>query len=300
MEGVLKYCSRTARDYNFVSIANRILKMLLASLLVLTPGALPGQEPKTANKGRVTTPKTTATVTAGVPKEELDKEARFKDLIGEGIRLYDEGKYEEARPHFRSAAEFTEQLHDKDAKYHSLDDALRYLGQSFIMLKQYQDAEAIYSRRLAAQKEYLQFDSATAGSLQVLGELEALQNHWNHAEDYYKQSAAYLDECIQHFKHSDSYDPQDIVANNDRTQKSGLLMYLAAAYAREGKRQDAVATNEQAYSLGEKFHAQPALLLQIVQNSIAILRGTAQADELNTWLQREGHLKAKPQQTDDT
>lgn len=264
------------------------LTLLLATSVSLFAQERSRSQPPNPDK----TTKGGATVSAGISKQELEDEARVKARIKEGIQALKTSKYDNAGAEFVSAIHLANQVGDEKVKNALRDEALGFLGQACIMMREYGRAESTYLERLALEQKYLQFDSSVAGTMQVLGQLNAAQSRWDKAEDYYQRSSAYLEGCIDHYKHSDSFEANDIVANNDRRQKSVLLNYLAVAEANGGKTELAANTFEQAYVLGQRFRTPPTSLLPIVENAIAMLRATGPNKTLNAWLEREQKLRA--------
>jgi tetratricopeptide (TPR) repeat protein len=247
----------------------------------------------TAGTGSTLLQDTSGTVQAGISKEELKIEGHFDEILESARHALSEKDFAKVIVQAESALDLARQIRDPYQKYKAMDNALDCLGSSYIGMHKFQQAEAVYKRRLEVKRKYEEFESSIAGNLQMLGMLEAAQVHWEAAESFYSQSNKYLDDCIQHFKKSDDYDPQDIVANDDRRQKSQLLFYLAVAYSHEGKFGEALRSCDEAYLLGEKFHAKPASLIRIVEGAIGLINSSGQSSTLDTWRGREKALRSQ-------
>ncbi|HET9178701.1 MAG TPA: hypothetical protein VFQ24_10140 [Terriglobia bacterium] len=267
-----------------VAVILRILSTVLVFSMVRG-----GRAPNSASPPQGTS----ATVHAGISKEELEKETRVDEFLEGASQELRRKDYPKAIKQAESALDFVSQVQDAYRRNRATDDALDYLGKSYIYLREFQQAEEVYHRRLALERKYETFESSIAGNLQMLGMIEGAQGRWGPAISFYLQSSRYLDECIQHYKKSDDYDPQDIVANNQRRQKSELLLYLGAAYSQEGKIVEALRSCDEAYLLGEKFHAQPASLMRIAEAAIGLLKGSGQSNGLDMWQAREKSLRSR-------
>ncbi len=267
-----------------------VLLMFLAMLVcphLLALGAVSATTGSTVQQDRP------GTVHAGISKEELKIEGHFDEILESARRALAEKDFAKAIVEAESALDFARQIRDQYQKYKAMDNALDCLGNSYIGMQNLQQAEAVYKRRLEVKRDYEEFESSIAGNLQILGMLEAAQGHWESAESFYSQSNKYLDDCIQHFKKSDDYKPQDIVANDDRRQKSQLLLYIAFVYSHEGKYGEALKSCDDAYLLGEKFHAKPAFLIRVVEAAISLINISGQSSTLDTWRTREKALRSQ-------
>ena len=236
----------------------RVEIILLSFLLpVVSVGQNPPPKPLPP---RTTSPTTTVTVTADVPKDELEKERRVDEALKKGRDAYAAQRYQEALPYFLSAVQLAERLRENKSRY--LEQGLKYVGDCYRELHRYQEAETAYIRRSEVQKDWPgTLDGSYAANFLYLAVVQMLQQNWEKAEEYCSKSIATYEQAIQHFKRSDEYDESDIVANDDRREESEVLYYLAIIYANEGKDEKALATREKGYTLGEKFHATPESLL---------------------------------------
>lgn len=265
---------------------------ILCILLALFAFPKAHQVSKTPSSSSTSRRDTSGAVHAGISKEELKKEARMDELLEDAKQALVEKDYPKAINRAESALDFAPQIQDGYRRHQAMDDALDYLGKSYIYVRKFQQAERTYQRRLAVERTYETFESSIAGNLQMLGMIEGAQGRWESAVSFYLKSSRYLDDCIRHYKKSDDYDPQDIVANDQRRQKSELLFYLAAAYSHEGKMGEALESCDEAYLLGKKFHAKPASLIQIVEAAISLLKGSGQSSALDMWRAREKTLRS--------
>ena len=250
------------------------------------------QGTQTPKKNSPSLQATNATAHAGISKEELRREARFNEILKGARQALRKKDFVKAIRLAQSAIDFAPQIQDQYQRNRATDDALDCLGKSYIGLREFKEAESVYQQRLGVERKYEKFDSSIAGNLQMLGMIEGVQGRWASAESFYLQSSKYLDDCIQHFKKSDDYDPQDIVANNIRLQKSELLFYLAVAYSHEGKFDDALKSCDEAYHLGKKFHAPPPSLGRIVEGAIGLIESSGQLSKLDAWRAREKALRS--------
>jgi tetratricopeptide (TPR) repeat protein len=240
--------------------------------------------------------KTGSTVSAGIPKAELDREAELKRVMDEGREAYRERKYDQALSRFQEALELTKHLDSKNGGnvlLFTTSDALAQIGYCNIQLHQLEKAETNFTTLLEFRKQNLRYDSSVGGAFENLAVVEAMQNNLSGAEDRLKQAIAYMDECINHFKRSDAYDPQDIVANDDRKFKARLQMELANVYANRGKFDEAFSAYEEAFQIGDKFKAEPTSQIQIVNSAMSVAELAKRADKLKVWQDRNEALQAK-------
>lgn len=199
-----------------------------------------------------------AGASAHIPKQELQREAQLKKLSDSAEEAYQRGNYEQALNEFQQVIAFCKQLtadDEKDVRFSSMDKALDGMAGSYTKLGRYKEAEAAYLQLVALRKEAAPYDSSTAGAYAELAALHGLERDWAKAQDYMSQAVSYVDECISHFKKSDDYDPQDRIANGDRSLKATLLMYLGNVYGNQGNFQEALSRYDEAYQTAEKFRA---------------------------------------------
>jgi tetratricopeptide (TPR) repeat protein len=240
--------------------------------------------------------RTRSTVSAGIPKEQLDKEAELKKVMDDGRETYREKKYDQAMARFQKALELTKNLDPKSEEYARLwttNDALAQIGNCYLQLHQFDKAEVDFTTLLEFRKQNLPYDSSVGGAFENLAVVDAMQNHFTSAEDHLKQGITYMDDCINHFKRSDTYDPQDIITNNDQKLKARLQMELANVYANERKFDEALSTYEEAFQIGDKFKAEPKSQIQIVSNAIGVAELANRGDQLKRWQDRNEALQGK-------
>jgi tetratricopeptide (TPR) repeat protein len=236
------------------------------------------------------------TVSAGIPKEQLNREAALKRVMDDGRQAYREGRYDQAISRFQEALDLTKNLEPKGEgriRLWTTNDALAQIGNAYLQLHQFEKAEANFTTLLEFRKQNLQYDSSVSGAFESLAAVAAMQNNFPSAEDHLKQGIAYIDECINRFKRSDTYDSQDIVANDDRKFKARLQMELANVCSNEGKFDEAFSAFEEAFQIGEKFKAEPKFQIQIVTSAINVAGLAKRADKLKVWQDREKALQVK-------
>jgi tetratricopeptide (TPR) repeat protein len=264
-----------------------------AGLLLLLEGLAQPNMTRAMQDGQS---KTGTSVSAGIPKEELAREAELKKVMDGGREAYGTGKYNQAISSFQEALELTKNLDPKNEQYARLwttDDALAQIGNCFLQLHQLEKAEADFKTLLEFRKQDLPYDSSVAGAYEDLAVVNVMQANFSSAEDRLKQGIAYADECISHFKHSDIYDPQDIVANGDRRLKARLQMELANVYSNHGKFDEALSAYEEAFQTGDKFKVEPKSQIQVVNNAINVAQLAKQTDKLKVWQDRSAALQIK-------
>jgi tetratricopeptide (TPR) repeat protein len=241
-------------------------------------------------------PKTSTTVHARVPKEQLQREAELKKLMDAGLEAFGKGKYQEAILRFQEALEFTKRLDAKDEEYARLwttNDALAKMGHSYLQLREYSRAATTYATLLEFRKRSTPFDSSVAAAYENLAVVYAMQGDWAGAQSNLRLGIAYLEDCINHFKTSDGYDPQDIVANGDRKHKARLLMELATVCANQGKFDDAFSSFEEAFQTGDRFKVEAKSLLEVTRGAVRVAELARRDDKLKIWTDREKALQAK-------
>ena len=240
--------------------------------------------------------KTGVTVSAGIPKEQLDREAELKRVMDEGREAHREKKYDLAISRFQEALELTKNLDRKnqeDARLWTTDDALTQISNCYLQLHQLEKAETSFTALLEFRKQNLTYDSSIAVALEDLAVVDVMQNNLSRGEDHLKQGIVYIGECINHFQRSDTYDPQDIVANDDRKLKARLHMELANLYAHQGKFDEALSAYEEAYQIGDKFKAEPKSQSAVVSNAISVAELANRPDKLKVWQGRNAALQVK-------
>jgi tetratricopeptide (TPR) repeat protein len=241
-------------------------------------------------------PKKSSSVSAGISKEELAREARLKTVMSEGRQAYQEHKYDEAISRFQEGLELTKSLDPKNAGnvlVMTTDDALAQIGSCNLQLHDLASAERTFKTLQEFRKQNLPFDSSVSGAFENLAVVEVMQNNFSGGEDYLKQGIAYIDECINHFKTADAYVSDDIVANNDRELKARLKMELGNVYSNDGKFEEALLAYEEGFQIADKFHAGPQSQTQIVSAAITVAKLANRDDELKVWQERSATLRVK-------
>jgi tetratricopeptide (TPR) repeat protein len=264
-----------------------------AGLLLLIEGLV---QPPITHAWQDGQSKASSSVSAGISKEELAREKELKKVMDGGREASRAGKYDQAISIFQEALELTKNLDVKsaeDVRLWTTDDALAQVGNCHLQLHQLEKAEADFKTLLEFRKQNLPYDSSVAGAYESLAVVNVMQTNFASAEDRLKQGITYVDECISHFKHSDSYDSQDIVANGDRRLKARLQMELANVYSNDGKFDEALSAYEEAFQIGAKFKAEPNSQIQVVTNAINAATLSKQTDKLKVWQDRSAALQVK-------
>lgn len=265
----------------------------LAGLLLLFEGLKQPPALAVVQEGQS---KASSSASASIPKGELDIEAELKRVMQDGHNAYRAGKYDGALSRFQEALKLTKTLDPKIAGnvlIFTTDDALAQMGNCQLQLHQLEDAQSNFRALLEWRKQNLRYDSSVAVAFENLAVVDTMQNDFAKAGDHLKQGITYVDECISHFKSSDAYSPQDIVANDDRRLKSRLKLELANVYANQGKYDDALSACEEAFQIGDKFRSAPKAQLQIVSTAITVAKLANRADKVEMWEQRNKSLQEK-------
>lgn len=243
-----------------------------------------------------TPPRVSATVSANIPKQELEKESQVKSVLGLGTTDYKSGMYEKAVGELQQAVDLSSTLNAADqenARFLYATEALEYLANSYVKLKRYRDAEASCQHWITFAEQAKPYESSTATAFVVLASVHGNQGEWDKAAHDLAQGTALLDRCIDHFKKSDEYDSQDIVANNDRNSKGKLLLYVGNLNANRGETKQAFSAYEEAFTICEEFKASSAVLLQITNNALQVARSAGQSDQIALWQSRNKGLQGK-------
>jgi len=269
------------------------ISLLLSGIMLLSEGyARPSQESHTQK----TTPTGSSTTSAGISKEELKKEAEVKKALDAARDAYRYGKYDEALTGFQQALELAKHLDGADEEQVQLfasDEALAKTGLCYLQLHQYVNAEKTFTTLLELRKQKMPFDSSAAGALMDLAQVDVMENDFSRAEAHLAEAVAYTEGCVNHFKQSDTYDAQDIVANGDRRLLARLHTYLGNIYASQRKFDQALASYEEAFQIGEKFKADPKSQLQVVSGAMKIAELANREDKGEVWRTRYKALQEK-------
>ena len=139
----------------------------------------------------------------------------------------------------------------------------------------------------------MQFDSSVALALVDLAQVAIVENDFSNAEAHLAEAVAYTEGCVNHFKHSDTYDAQDIVANGDRKLLAQLHTYLGNVYASQSKYDQALASFEEAFQIGHKFKVDPNFQLQVASGAMKIAELAKREDKGEVWRTRYRALQEK-------
>ena len=231
-----------------------------------------------------------ATVTAGIPKEQL---AELEKLMDSASKAFSKRKYEQAISRYKKALDFMKRLDPKDQILVPIDNALEGVGVCHARLRSFDKAEIAFKALLDFRKENLPFDSSVALAYEYVAFAKEAQADVPGAEEHLLMGIAYLKECIKHFGGSDTYDPDAIVANLDRKHMVRLLWELAAAQVTEGKSDEAFTSCEEAFQIGEKFKTGHGSLREVIESALQIAAFSGRNERARVWIEREKKLQAK-------
>ena len=241
-------------------------------------------------------PKSSVNVSAHIPKEQLERETELKKLMDAGQEAFHQGKYEQAISLYQQALDFTKRLDPKEEGQilvMTTSHALADLGNSYLGLHQYSKAKTTFASLLEFGQKNLPFDSSVAGAFEDLAVVDGAQGNWPAAEDYLRRGIAYVEECVNHFKRSDTYNPQDIVANGDRRLEMRMLTEIGNVYANQSDFDAALSAYEVAFQIGDRFKADPESQRRVIDSAVRIAQLSRRNDQLNSWVNRSKALLAK-------
>src|SRR5437867_8995442 len=96
-------------------------------------------------------PKSSGTVSAHIPKEQLEREAELKKLMDTGQEAFHQGKYEQAISLYQRALDFTKRLDQKEEGQilvMTTSNALADLGNSYLQLHRFGEAKTTFTSLL--------------------------------------------------------------------------------------------------------------------------------------------------------
>lgn len=232
----------------------------------------------------------TVVVGAKPTKEEIEEynaEGPIETALDKASKTYARGDIENALIQYQSVVRMAEPLKYQETRGKYLSTAYGRIGDCYFKFKRYQEAERIYQQRF----EYLRIwpgilDSEYAQNYESIALVKIVQEQWHEAEGPLQQAISLLNQQIDHFKKSDDYDEQDVVANDVRGSQDTALNLLAVVCYHEGRYPDALTLLERAYLQGEKFHAPQATLKLIVDNGLEAAKAAGNLVAGAIWLKR--------------
>ncbi|HZS05152.1 MAG TPA: TonB family protein [Blastocatellia bacterium] len=177
--------------------------------------------------------------TQSQPTKEGD-EAEIKRLSTLVVRLYGEGKYEEATPSARKALELSEKLPGPDHPLVATTSG--NLAALYLAQKKFGEAETLYQRALKiAEKAHGPESGRIVPLLKALADVHYALDHKHQTEDLLKRALAIQEKTLGE--------------NDDET--AGTLLSLAGFYYRTGKSREAVSYYQRVIAIREKALAPP-------------------------------------------
>jgi TonB family protein len=195
--------------------------------------------------------------------------AEAKKLSVEIVKLYNEGKYDEAIPLARRAVELKEKVLGKESP--SLADSLNNLGALYMMKRDYHSANSAYKRSLAI---YEKAEGAESPSLTLM--LDKLA--WINYGLGYNGEAQDLLERSWHIKEK--------AFGEESTEVGQSLVYLAQFYEKQGKYAKAIPYYQQAVELLEKTGATESFQAQVAQKCSCTMKLNKQVKEAEEFEKR--------------
>jgi tetratricopeptide (TPR) repeat protein len=276
----------------------RILTALLLFLLPVLRGARQTttftQLAKTTAQTEKSPPhaQTAVTVSAGIPKEELEKEEEIQGILQKGRDAFARKDYKGAIASFQEAVERSTQLAEKRRKGEFQQDALEYVARCQRELGELDAAELTLLRRSDVLIEWGgPSESAVGHNFLSLASLQLQLRKWQNAENYARRAIAAYDRGITQFRKPGTRDEDDfLTANITRSKVSGLYV-LGITLAAQGRFAEALRIWGEGYELGERFEAKPGILFQIANDASWLLGQLNQDEGRATWQERVRKLR---------
>jgi TonB family protein len=169
-------------------------------------------------------------------------------LSAEIVKLYNEGKYDEALPLAKRAVELKEKALGKDAM--ALADALNNLGALYMAKADYRNADAPYKRSLAIyEKAKGADDISLTVMLDKLAWIRYAQSFSNEAREMFERSLAIKEK----------------VTGKESAEVGQSLVYLGQFYEKQGKYKQAVPFYQRAVDVLEKSGADDSFQAQVAE-----------------------------------
>jgi tetratricopeptide (TPR) repeat protein len=264
--------------------------LVLTSVLFVPPIQQAQQAQKIAPQQKRATTQQTVVVGAGLTKEEIEEskvESPIETALQDARMAYQQQAYDVALDKYKSVVQLSQPLKSEASRNKYLGFAYGGVGRCYLALHRYAEAEEIYQRRFHYLKVWPGvMDSEYALNYESLGLARMGQQDWKRAEDPLRQAISTFDRQIAHFKKSDEYSGQDIVANADRADQDMALSLLAVVLYRERRYADALALLGRAYDQGYSFHAPAKYMVQIVNTALVVATAASDTTARNTWLKR--------------
>jgi tetratricopeptide (TPR) repeat protein len=170
--------------------------------------------------------------------------------------------------------------------------AYRGIGDCYLGLKRYADAEQMFQRLF----EYLPVWPGTEDSdypinYRSVGIARMHQEHWKEAEEALQNSVSLFDKQIERAAKSDSEFMRNEHSNNLRMSQDSALNLLAVVYFREQRSGEALKLLERAYEQATRFHAPPKVVRQIVDTGLSISESAGEVRAMAVWFGRSAITK---------
>jgi tetratricopeptide (TPR) repeat protein len=269
---------------------NSMACLALSSVLFALPTQQDQQGQKPTNQQKRVITQQTIVVGAGLTKEEMEEfkaEEPIQTALQDARKAYQQQDYDVALNKYRSIVEMAEPLKSEESRNKYLSIGYGGIGDCYLAFQRFAEAEGIYQKRF----DYLKvwpgvMDSDYALNYESIGLVRMSQQEWKKAEEPLQQAISTFDQQIAHFKKSDEYTDQDIIANDDRTSQDMALSLLAVVFYREQRYADALMLLERAYNQAYEFHAPAKYMKQIVDTALGVATAAGDTKARDIWLKR--------------
>lgn len=258
----------------------------ICSLLVAGQTVAPKKNPA----GTKLSARDSVTVSAGIPKEELQRETQYNTVFRQAVDLKRNGQYENALAKFeeaeRIAASFAhiqgglvkaiEKQNSKQADFPIIDfrngalqGVLEQEADTLALLRRFNESEKVSLRRVDVLRVWTnEYDGAFAHNYMELAAVRMLQKDWKGADNYCQQAIKAYDKVIEHFAGSE-------IQAAERRAKALDMYYVALVYFREGKTTESLDTFESAFNTATELHAttQPLKQMATSARDVALVSG---------------------------
>ena len=129
-------------------------------------------------------------------------------------------------------------------------------------------------------------DSDFPLNYESIATIQMRREDWKSAEENLRLAVSEFDKSIAHFKKSDDYSENDIVANDERRSECITISLLAVVYFRERRFPESLELLDRAYNQAVKFQAPKNDVSQIVDLGIRFSRDAGDILASAVWLKR--------------
>lgn len=159
----------------------------------------------------------------------------------------------------------------------------RSIGDCNFKAKEYAEAEQTYIKAVDyADKD----DSSYAINFESIALCRMAQQHLESADEPLRKAVSLLGDEVTRLKTSDTYNAEDIVANDVRGSQDVALLYLAVLCFREQRSSEALSLLDKAYDQAIKFQARTQIIKQIVETGRAIATAVGDDGANAIWTKR--------------